>query len=372
MSALRTFSLILLALAAALTPCRAQVSTAQLTGAVTDPSGAAIPGAEVTVSNVATGDVWNTQTGPAGYYTVPLLPPGQYRINVQADGFKAFSRAGVTLAVAQVARLDFQLEVGAISEQIEVTADAPLLESETASLGQVVGTRTINDLPLNGRNYLGLAKLGAGVVEQRRGGLGADSGSFVANGVRAALNNYNLDGADNNTRIVDIQNGSHQVIQPSVDALQEFKIETANYSAEYGYSAGAVVNATLKSGTNQVHGSAFEFARNQAFDARDFFQPSDTPMPSCSGTSTAAPWAVRSCATSGSCSAVGSAPPKIAASPWLRPCLSPLFARATFRRRSLCSTPTPHVPIPTARDSFATPSSEIKSRKAVSRRSPPT
>ena len=269
----------ILSLALALAPARAQVSTAQLTGAVNDPSGAAIPGADVTVTNVATGAVWNAQTGPAGYYTVPLLPPGQYRIGVQADGFRSVAQTGVTLEVAQVARLDFDLQVGAVTEQIEVTADAPVLESQTASLGQVVGTRTINDLPLNGRNYLGLAKLGAGVVEQRRGGLGADGGSFVANGVRAALNNYNLDGADNNTRIVDIQNGSHQVIQPSVDALQEFKIETANYSAEYGYSAGAVVNATIKSGTNSVHGSAFEFVRNQAFDARDYFQPADRPTP---------------------------------------------------------------------------------------------
>src|SRR5262249_22609587 len=154
---------------------------------------------------------------------------------------KSVSRSGVSLTVAQIARIDFHLEVGAVAETLEVTAAAPLLNSESASLGQVVQTRAIHDLPLNGRNYLQLANPPAGVVEPRRNDVGALGGSFVANGVRAQLNNYNLDGADNNTRIVDIQNRSHEVIQPSVDAVHEFKIETGNYSAEYGYSAGAVV-----------------------------------------------------------------------------------------------------------------------------------
>ena len=268
--------LALLVLAGALGRAGAQTPTAQITGLITDPAGAVVPAAEVEVTNVDTGGRWQATSTSSGYYTVPLLPPGNYRIVVQAPGFKSAAQRGVTLVVAQGARIDFQLEVGAVTERVEVVATASLVDSQTASLGQIVQTRTINDLPLNGRNYLALAMLTAGVAEPRRNDVGSLGGSFVANGVRAQLNNYNLDGADNNSRIVDIQNRSHEVIQPSIDAIQEFKIETGNYSAEYGYSAGAVVNATIKSGTNRFHGSAFEFLRNDHLDARDFFQkPTD-------------------------------------------------------------------------------------------------
>ncbi|MBI3682453.1 MAG: carboxypeptidase regulatory-like domain-containing protein [Acidobacteria bacterium] len=254
----------------------AQNPAGQITGLVTDPSGAAVPGAAVEVVHIETGSRWQAATSTAGYYTVTLLPPGGYSVTARHQGFKSVSRSGITLVVAQTARIDFALEVGGVTETIAVRAEAPLLESQSAALGQIVESRVINDLPLNGRNYLALARLSAGVAEPRRGDVGSLGGSFVANGVRAQLNNYNLDGADNNTRIVDIQNRSHEVIQPSVDAVQEFKVETSNYSAEYGYSAGAVVNATIKSGTNGFHGSVFEFVRNNHFDARNFFQrPSD-------------------------------------------------------------------------------------------------
>ncbi|MBI3471883.1 MAG: carboxypeptidase regulatory-like domain-containing protein [Candidatus Solibacter usitatus] len=257
-------------------PVWAQNPTAQVTGLVQDSTGAVVPNARVEVINAGTGSRWQLTTNESGYYTAPLLPPGDYRVAAHAQGFKSVNRSGVTLVVAQVARIDFTLEVGGVAETVEVSATAPLLESQSASLGQIVETKVISDLPLNGRNYLQLAKLAAGVVEPRRGDVGALGGSFVANGVRAQLNNYNLDGADNNTRIVDIQNRSHEVVQPSVDAVQEFKIETNTYAAEYGYSAGAVVNATIKSGTNRYHGSTFEFVRNNHFDARNFFQrPAD-------------------------------------------------------------------------------------------------
>lgn len=226
----------------------AQNPAGQITGLVTDPSGAAVPGAAVEVVHIETGSRWQAATSTAGYYTVTLLPPGGYSVTARHQGFKSVSRSGITLVVAQTARIDFALEVGGVTETIAVRAEAPLLESQSAALGQIVESRVINDLPLNGRNYLALARLSAGVAEPRRGDVGSLGGSFVANGVRAQLNNYNLDGADNNTRIVDIQNRSHEVIQPSVDAVQEFKVETSNYSAEYGYSAGAVVNATIKSG----------------------------------------------------------------------------------------------------------------------------
>ncbi|MGH9620757.1 MAG: hypothetical protein ACRD45_13780, partial [Bryobacteraceae bacterium] len=154
---------------------------------------------------------------------------------------------------------------------IEVSAATPPLETQTASLGQVVNTKSIEDLPLNGRNFLQLAKLATGVFNPKPGDRTAAGGGFVANGVRSQLNNYMLDGVDNNEKIVDQQSSSPVTIQPSVDALQEFKVETNNFSAQYGYSAGAVVNAVIKSGTNRFHGDAFEFIRNDAFDARDYF-----------------------------------------------------------------------------------------------------
>lgn len=261
---------ILFSLAATLV---AQTPTGQLTGLIADPSGAVVAKANVDVMNTGTGIHWRAVTNESGYYTVPLLPPGQYSITVRVTGFKTATRSNITLAVAATERIDFQLQVGQTNETVEVTAAPPLLESETAALGQVVQTRAINDLPLNGRNYLELAKLTAGVSEAQSSDVGGPGGSFVANGVRAQLNNFNLDGADNNTRIVDIQNQDYEVVRPSVDALEEFKVETSNYSAEYGYSAGAVVNATLKSGTNRYHGDVFEFLRNDHLDARDYFLP---------------------------------------------------------------------------------------------------
>ena len=262
---------ILLALHASLLPCRAQTPVAEITGRVTDSSQAIVPNAELEVTNVDTGIRWRTVSNESGYYTVPLLPPGNYRITVRLQGFKPITRSGVTLVVNQVARIDFTLEVGGITQTIEVAAAAPLLESQSASLGQAIRPRAMADLPLNGRNYLELAKLAAGVVEPSRGDRAAAGGSFVANGARAQFNNFILDGVDNNSKILDIQNSSNVVIQPSVDALQEFKVETHNFSAEYGYSAGAVINAAIKSGTNHFHGTAFEFLRNDHLDARDFF-----------------------------------------------------------------------------------------------------
>ncbi|HEY3940507.1 MAG TPA: hypothetical protein VGL97_23970, partial [Bryobacteraceae bacterium] len=173
--------------------------------------------------------------------------------------------------VSQVARIDFTLKVGSTREMVEVKATTPLLDSATASLGQVIETRAVSDLPLNGRNFLQLAKLSTGVLAPKPGDRNAAGGSFIANGVRAQLNNFLLDGVDNNSKVLDQQNSSPVAVQPSVDAVQEFKVETNNYSAEYGYSAGAVVNATLKGGGNQIHGDAFEFVRNNVFDARNYF-----------------------------------------------------------------------------------------------------
>lgn len=257
----------------------AQEPTAQITGIVTDSSGASVPGARIQVMNLSTGVHWEAESNDSGNYVFANLPPGDYRITIQKQGFSTLTRGGINLVVSQVARLDFPLSIGTTSESIEIKAAAPLLESSTASVGQVIETKAVSDLPLNGRNFLQLAKLSAGVLEPKQGDRESAGGSFIANGVRAQLNNFLLDGVDNNSKIVDQQSSSPVVIQPSVDALQEFRVETNNYSAQYGYSAGAVVNATIKGGTNQFHGDVFEFLRNDALDARDYFTTKGTKKP---------------------------------------------------------------------------------------------
>ena len=254
-----------------------QAPTGQITGLVTDSSGAVVPNVQIRLTDAATQSRRNTLTNGSGFYTVTPLSPGEYTIETQKDGFQSIVRRNVSLSVAQTVRVDFVLQVGGSSQVVTVSSTVPLVDSQSASLGQVVEQKQVQDLPLNGRNYLQLAKLTAGVSEAAHGDPTAAGGAFVANGVRAQLTNYNLDGTDNNSRIVDVQNQSYAVIQPSIDALQEFKIETNSYAAEYGYSAGGVVNATLRSGANRFHGTGFEFLRNDHLDARDFFLSSTSP-----------------------------------------------------------------------------------------------
>jgi hypothetical protein len=268
------YILTLLALTAA-----AQLPTAKITGIVTDTTGANVVGADVEAQNTATGIVSKTVTNESGDYTFPVLSPGHYALLVRKAGFESINRSGIELVVSQVARIDFSLKVGSTQETVEVKAAIPLLDNATASLGQVIDTRAVSDLPLNGRNFLQLAKLSTGVLETKQGDRTKDGGGFIANGVRAQLNNFLLDGVDNNSKVLDQQNSSPVAVQPSVDAVQEFKVETNNYSAEYGYSAGAVVNASLKGGGNQIHGDAFEFLRNNVFDARNYFASPTQPKP---------------------------------------------------------------------------------------------
>jgi hypothetical protein len=257
----------------------AQQPTAQITGIISDSSGAVVPGAHIKVNNTNTGINWEAESNESGNYAFSNLPPGPYQITVTRAGFTTVTRTGIDLVISQVARLDFTLSVGSTAESVEIKATAPLLESSSASVGQLIETRAVMDLPLNGRNYLQLAKLSTGVLEAKPGDRNVSGGSFIANGVRAQLNNFLLDGVDNNSKVVDQQNSSPVVVQPSVDAVQEFKVETNNYSAQYGYSAGAVVNATIKGGTNQLHGGLFEFVRNDMFDARNFFASPTAPKP---------------------------------------------------------------------------------------------
>ena len=250
--------------------------TASLTGRVTDSTGAVIPGTRIVVVNVATAAERVVVANEVGYYTAPLLPPGEYRVLVEQTGFKAIVRTGVILQVDQRAEVNFELEIGAVSEQVEVTADTMQLNTVEASQGQVIENRRIVEMPLNGRDYNQLALLSAGAVQPLAD---ARYGGFSSGGMRVTQNNFILDGVDNNgTELAGAQRQS-EMVKPSVDAIQEFKVQTNAYSAEYGRSMGSVVNVTTKSGTNDLHGTAFEFIRNEKLDAKNFFDPVDADKP---------------------------------------------------------------------------------------------
>jgi hypothetical protein len=263
----RSRLLVALLLAAALI---AQTPTAQVTGRVSDSSEAVIPGAEIVIVNVDTGLQRRAMSNDAGYYTISLLPPGTYRMSVRREGFKPINRTGMTLQVDQVARIDFQLEVGSLTETIEVTAAAPTIESGTAALGTVVGSKQLRDIPLNSRNPLRLAYLVPGFVPSSSFSDQFNrASSFRINGGRANMNDLFLDGVSNSPPA---SNGFLSYAGfPSPDALQEFKVQTNSYAAEYGRTNGGVINMVLRSGTNQLHGVFYEFLRNSKMDSNNFF-----------------------------------------------------------------------------------------------------
>ncbi|MBI1354304.1 MAG: hypothetical protein GC160_08155 [Acidobacteria bacterium] len=260
-------------------------ASSQLTGQVVDATGAVVPGAEISVSNVETGAERSTLSGEQGDYTIPALPPGLYSIAVNKEGFRAVVREGVRLEVNQTARIDFQLEVGNVVDTIEVTEAAPLIESDSSSIGQVIETKAIVDLPLNGRNFVQLAILAPGVT-----GVGFGAGGTImsgsrpddlrpgsevfANGNREGSNNFLMDGADNNERLT-----LSITLRPSVESVREFKMQTNLFAADQGRNAGATVNVITKSGSNQWHGAAYEFLRNNALDARNYFANGNNPKP---------------------------------------------------------------------------------------------
>jgi carboxypeptidase family protein/TonB-dependent receptor-like protein len=251
----------------------AQVDTGSIQGTVKDASGAALAGAKVNLTSEEMGFKMSTVTGPDGGYVFSPVRIGSYTLEAEYRGFQKVERRGITVQVQQQVVVDLTPQPGQVSEVVEVKAAPVVLQTQDASVGQVVGTQAIDSLPLNGRNFVFLAQLAAGVTQGQEDtrGLGA-SGSFSANGLRPAQNNYLLDGIDNNVELVDFLNGTHFVVRPPVDAVQEFKIQTNSFSAELGRSAGAVLNATIKSGTNHYHGSAWEFLRNDKFDAANFFE----------------------------------------------------------------------------------------------------
>ncbi len=251
----------------------AQVDTGTITGTITDSSSAVVGGAKVTLINESTGAALSTTVDSGGSYTFTPVRIGTYSITVSYQGFQTTTQKNIVVNVGSALVVNFTLKPGQVSEVIEVTSTTPLLETQTSSVGQVVDQKSVNDLPLNGRNFTFLAQLGAGVNTPQSDTRGnAASGAFVANGLRSAQNNYLLDGIDNNSDTVDFLNGTNFVVLPPVDAIQEFKVQTTGFSAELGRSGAAVLNATIKSGTNSFHGAGWEFFRNDIFDAPDYFE----------------------------------------------------------------------------------------------------
>ncbi len=263
--------LLLSAVMSLATPLFAQ-TFGQITGLVTDPSGAVLVGAAVTVTNPQTSFTRTENTNGAGIYTFPSLLPGAYNVRVGMQGFQSAIRSDVELQVEQVARLDFQLRVGEVAEAVEVTTGAPLLNTEDATVGTVIENQRIVDLPLNGRNFLQLVALspnvsagfGNGGQSASRQGGDRSTQQISISGNRREWNYFTLDGI-NNTDV----NFNSYLFLPSIDALQEFKVQTGIYSAEFGREVGQV-NVSTKSGSNDYHGTVWEFIRNNALDALPF------------------------------------------------------------------------------------------------------
>ena len=242
----------------------------EITGTVTDSSGAIVAGASVTVTNTATRVERRVETNDVGNYSVPFLNPGSYDITAQVAGFKVATRFGLILQVGDVARVNFTMEVGAVTETVQVAGGAVLLQTESTALGTVIERQRIVELPLNGRNFLQLVRLSpnvsaeqgsGGQADSRQGGERANQSISIA-GQRQQYNQFTLDGVENTD-----PNFNTFVVRPSVEALQEFKVQTGVYSAEFG-KATSQINATTRAGTNDFHGSFFEFLRNDAIQAK--------------------------------------------------------------------------------------------------------
>jgi hypothetical protein len=259
-------------------PAWAQKDTGSIVGTVNDQSGALIANARVQVTDIERGSTFEAKTNVSGEYVASPLRVGRYTVTVEHPGFKKAISVPVNLDVQQRIALNVTLQIGAVNESVEVTGAAPLLETETSELGQVVDHERVANLPLNGRNFAQLALLTAGTAPSEPGARDEGGFGFSAGGARSLQNNFLLDGVDNNSNLPDLLNETNYVIQPSVEALEEFKVQTNAYSAEFGRGNGAIINATIKSGTNQLHGSAYEFLRNEKFDAKNFFDSATEPI----------------------------------------------------------------------------------------------
>ena len=264
------------------TAALAQTTAAQITGIVKDPTGAMIPGANVRIENQQTGNFLLTVTSDEGRYLFRSLEPGNYSLTVSMPSFKTQTLTDVVLHVAQSARLDIALEVGQPSETLTVTETTPLLESEGAAVGSIITTQQLTELPLNGRNFVGLAILAPGATNGFSNnyqtyffGNRSETSVVQANGVRSEFTSTTIDGI--NTQTIDRHWTS--VIYPSIDMIKEFKAETSNYLADTSGGGGVNLNVATKSGTNEIHGTAFEFLQNRALNARNFFLPENRSKP---------------------------------------------------------------------------------------------
>src|SRR5579871_5872370 len=269
----RFFFLSILAFAAlTFAPIMAAQSTGgRIRGTVSDPSGGAVVGAKVTLINEATNVSRDVDTGANGEYLLLEVPVGSYEIDVTQQGFKKYVRKGVALNLNEVISVDVTLQLGATAETIEVTGAPPVVDTTSTQLGAVVNERASTQLPLNQRDVYQLLQLQPGVQSQLGNDLfyGSDkAGVVTVNGGRGRSNNYSVNGGDGNDLFANLP-----AIEPSADSIEEFRVITNNFDAEYGRNSGAVVNVVTKSGTNQLHGSGFEFFRNKSLNAKGFYDP---------------------------------------------------------------------------------------------------
>lgn len=279
-----TYVLLLsLCVAFGLVPAAAQRVTSDILGTVKDASDAAIVGAKVTVTHVETGHSHETATDASGNYRVSGLEPGTYEVHVQHQGFKTTVRKGITVLVSQQAVVDVTLQVGDIQQRVEVTGEAALVETTTSQMSNVVTENTLRQLPLNGRDLFQLTQLQTGVLPTTNAGPSPWSEGGITKaavqGARPTMNNFTLDGGDINDPGFNVYPGGSAGVQLGVEAVKEFRVLLNTYSAEYGRNAGANIQLVTRSGTNELHGSIFEFHRNGALDARNFFDPTHgTPL----------------------------------------------------------------------------------------------
>lgn len=253
-------------------PVFSQVDTGSIVGSVADGQGQRIAGVVIRLQQVSTGVTRTAKSDDDGNFSFSPLAIGTYSLTIEREGFEKFVQDGIAISAQSTVRDDVTLHVGAVSQTVQVTAGVPVLETQSSSLQQLVNERSINDLPLNGRNVTFLAQTTPGVTFSQADSRGlAASGSFSANGERRGQNDYLLDGIDNNAAIADYVNQTQYVIMPPPDAIQEFVVQTSDYSAEFGHSAGAVLNVSSKAGGDAYHGDAWEYLRNDVLDARNYF-----------------------------------------------------------------------------------------------------
>src|SRR5262245_60874679 len=272
MTKIRMSALLGIGLAAIVLPAlaRAQTSTGKIVGVVQDSSGGVLPGVSIVVKNLGTGTSRDAVTDDRGQFEIPGLPPGRYQVDAELAGFRKFSQGPITVQVNQETRVNAVLSVGAVAETITVAAEGLLVQTTSSVVGKVVDEKQILELPLSGRNFADLGLLTPGVTT--RGQSTSAGTSFYVHGQRNDANNFLLDGTSDNSL-----EGNTLQARPNVDAVQEFKIQTSNFSAEFGRNTGSVVNVVTKSGTNTLTGSGWEFFRSDKFQSKNYFATTEPP-----------------------------------------------------------------------------------------------